>query len=77
MLSVHGSVTGEVEGKRTIRLNAKSREVLLAMMAIVERGRVYEITNLFYSTVICAHFFIGQETSIATRLEHNLQTDKA
>ena len=60
MLSVRGSVTGEVEGKRTIRLNAKSREVLLAMMAIVERGRVYEIINLLYSTVTRAHISLDR-----------------
>ena len=46
------------------------------MMAIVEGGRLYEITNLLYLTLTRAHFFIGQETSIVTRLEHNPQTDK-
>ena len=40
-------------------------------MVIVERGRVYEITNLLYLTLTRAFFFIGQETSIVARLEHN------
>jgi len=48
------------------------------MMAIVETGRVYEITNVLYITGIRAHFSgIGQKTSIVARLEHNPQTDKS
>ena len=46
------------------------------MMAMVERGRVYEITNLLYFTLTPNHFFIGQGTSIVALLEHNPQTDK-
>jgi len=38
----------------------KSRQVLLAMMAIVERGRVYEITNLLYFTLARAYFSLDK-----------------
>ena len=46
------------------------------MMAMVERGRVYEITNLLYFTLTPTHFFIGQGNSTVALLEHNPQTDK-
>ena len=52
MLRVCGSVTGEVEGKRT-------------------RNNQPFVLN--FDT---RPFFIGQETSIVARLEHNPQTDK-
>jgi len=46
-------------GKRTIRLNAKKQKCSSVMMAIVERGRVYAITNLLYFTLTgdfnCCH----------------------
>ena len=38
----------------------KSRKVLLAMMAIVEKGRVYEITNLFYLTLTRVQFSLDR-----------------
>ena len=37
-----------------------SRKVLLAMMAIVERARVYEITNLLYLTLTGAQFSLDR-----------------
>jgi len=41
-------------------LTIKSRKVLLAMMTIVEGGRVYEITNLLYLTGIRAYFSLAR-----------------
>ena len=38
----------------------ESRKVLLVMMAIVERGRVYEITNLLYLTLTRAQFSLDR-----------------
>ena len=38
----------------------KSRKVLLAMMSIVERGRVYEIINLLYLTLTRAQFSLDR-----------------
>jgi len=47
-----------------------------SMMAIGERGRVYEITNLFVLNFDTHPIFIEQETSNVARLEPNPQTDK-
>ena len=60
--------------EKTIRLN--SRKVLLAMVAIVERGRVYEITNLLYFTLTRTHFLLDRGLQLLPyHLEHNPQTD--
>jgi len=61
MLTVCGSVTGEVNGKRIEYVRTlENGEVLLAMMAIVERGRVYEIANLFYLTLTRSQFSLDR-----------------
>ena len=50
-----GDPGGEGKKNKYVR-TLKRRKVLLAMMAIVERGRVYEITNLLYITLKRAQF---------------------
>jgi len=56
MSTVCGSVTGEVEGKKNKYVRTLNGRKVLAMMAIVEGGRVYEKTNLLYLTVTRADF---------------------
>ena len=40
------------------------RKVLLAMMAVAERGRLYEITNLLYFTLTRAYFSLDRRLQL-------------
>lgn len=77
MLSVRGSVTGEVEGKRTIGLNAKKQRSSSCVDGNSRKGPRVRDNQPFVLNCDTRPFFIGQETSIVARLEHNPQTDKA
>ena len=75
MLSVRGSVTGEVEGKRTIRLNAKKQRSSCDE-GNSRKGQRVRDNQSFILNCDTRPLFIGQDTSIVARLEHNPQTDK-
>ena len=75
-MSVRGSVTGEVEGKRTIRLNAKKQKSSSCDDGNSRKGPRELDNQPFVLNFDTRPFFIGQETSIVARLEHNPQTDK-
>ena len=76
ILSVCGSETGEVEGKRTIQLNAKRQRSSSCDDGNSRKGPRVRDNRPFVLNFNTRPFFIGQETSIVARLEHNPQTDK-
>jgi len=76
MLTVCGSVTGRWREKEQIRRNAKKQTSSSCDDGNSRKGprvRDNQPFVLYFGTRL---FFIGQETSIFTRLEHNPQTNK-
>ena len=77
MLSVRGSVTGEVGGKRTIQLIAKNQRSSSCDDGNSRKGPRVRDNQPFVLNCDTLLFFIGRKTSIVARLEHNPQTNKA
>ena len=68
--AVCGSETGEVEGKRTIRLNAKRQRSSSCDDGNSRKGPRVRDNRPFVLNFDTLPFFFGQETSIVARLEH-------
>ena len=67
MLSVRGSVTGEVEGKRTIQVNAKKQRSSSCDDGNSRKEPFVRDNQPFVLNCDTRPYFIGQETSIAAR----------
>ena len=63
-------------GKRTVRLNGKKQKGSSCDDGNTRRGPRVRDNQPFVLNFGTCLFFIGQETSIVARLEHNPQTDK-